>query len=180
MGMSNEVMSYSPLGPTGAGGAANAGSERASGALKVVRAAGGAIWRRMPTGTEVVLIFRPRYQDWGLPKGKAHTLETDEAAALREVLEETGLQCRLGRPLPSTTYPDRDGRLKTVRYWAMTVEPRSGYRGGPLKPGPEGADEVASAQWVPMAEVRSRLTYARDVVVIDALAQHLATLELDA
>lgn len=132
----------------------------------------------MPTGTEIVLIFRPRYQDWGLPKGKAHPAESDEAAAVREVWEETGLQCRLGRPLPSTTYPDHDGRLKTVRYWAMTVDPRSGYRGGPLGPLPQGAHEVAGVQWVPLAEVRSRLTYARDVVVIDALAHHLGGLEL--
>lgn len=143
-----------------------------------IRAAGGAVWRRLPTGTEIVLVFRPRYGDWGLPKGKALADEADEVAAMREVHEETGLQCRLGPPLPSTTYPDADGHLKTVRYWAMTVDPGSGYRGGPLQPLPDAAGEVGEAVWLPIGDARKRLTYARDVVVIDALVQHLETGEI--
>jgi 8-oxo-dGTP pyrophosphatase MutT (NUDIX family) len=64
---------------------------------------------------EVLLVHRPRYGDWSLPKGKAKRGETDEECALREVEEETGLRCALGRELASTEYLDRRDRPKVVR-----------------------------------------------------------------
>jgi len=137
-----------------------------------MRAAGGLVWRLVPTGGEVVLVHRPAYDDWAFPKGKAKAGETDEEAALREVEEETGLRCRLGAELPTTTYPV-GGQLKSVRYWAMTVGPAP--RGvAPLslgRPVPEDRDEVDEAIWAPLSEARQRLTYPRDVVVLDALGQ---------
>jgi 8-oxo-dGTP pyrophosphatase MutT (NUDIX family) len=127
----------------------------------VVLAAGGAVWRRGPDGTvEVVLVHRPRYDDWSLPKGKLDPGETDEEAALREVEEETTLQARLGPELPSTTYLDRSGKHKRVRYWAMTVVDGS----------PSACNEVDAAVWLPVEEAAARLTYRRDVEVLGALA----------
>jgi 8-oxo-dGTP diphosphatase len=128
------------------------------------------VWRRVPSGLEVVLVHRPAYDDWALPKGKAKPLESDEATALREVMEETGLACRLGPPLPSTTYLDADGRHKVVRYWAMTVLPGTGagHGAGDLLPAPEGQNEVDDVRWSPLPAARRRLSYARDVVVLDA------------
>lgn len=127
----------------------------------LVRAAGGAVWRRTPEGLEVVLVHRPAYDDWGLPKGKLAENESDEQAALREVEEETGLVCRLGDELPSTAYHDGQGRPKSVRYWAMTMS------GGELG----AAHEVDIARWVPIGEARRRLSYPRDVGILDALVQ---------
>src|SRR5699024_9721130 len=87
-----------------------------------VLAAGGIVWRRLDDGTvEVLLVHRPAYDDWTFPKGKNDDGEDDEAAALREVLEETGLRCTLGPELASSRYVDAKGRDKVVRYWAMTV-----------------------------------------------------------
>jgi len=87
---------------------------------EVVRASGGAVVRRGPDGvSEVLVIHRPSYGDWTLPKGKAEGDETDEECALREVAEETGLTCLLGVELPSAAYRDGKGRPKVVRYWAM-------------------------------------------------------------
>ena len=92
---------------------------------KVIRAAGGAPWRRRSDGElEILLVHRPHYNDWTFPKGKAKDDETDEDAALREVQEETGLACELGLELATTHYIDRRGRPKYVRYWAM--EPVTG------------------------------------------------------
>ena len=125
-----------------------------------VRAAGGVVWRRRADGdVEVLLIHRPKYDDWTLPKGKANPGESDEECALREVEEETGLRCRLGRELPSTTYRDRFDRPKAVRYWEM--EPLEGE----FVPN----DEVDEVEWVARDLVAGRLTYERDRAVAAAL-----------
>lgn len=133
--------------------------------IPVVRAAGGAIWRRTGDGDiEVVLVHRPRYDDWTLPKGKVDPGETDEDAAVREVFEEASVVVRLGEELPTTTYLDKSGKQKRVRYWAMTVD------GGDAI----GDHEVDEARWVPLQEAREMLTYSRDKVVLDALGELVA------
>ena len=117
-----------------------------------VRAAGGVVWRRESGRIDVVLVYRRRYDDWSFPKGKNVPGESDEDCALREVEEETGLVCTLGAELPSTTYLDRRGRSKLVRYWAM--EPTSGAFG------PQA--EIDDARWVPVGDAGDLLTYERD------------------
>jgi 8-oxo-dGTP pyrophosphatase MutT (NUDIX family) len=130
-------------------------------APELVLAAGGVVWRRGTGGViEVVLVHRPRYDDWSLPKGKLDPGETDEQAALREVQEETTLRTELGPELPTTTYLDRSGKHKRVRYWAMTVVDGS----------PAACNEVDAAIWLPVEEAARRLTYSRDVDVLGALA----------
>jgi 8-oxo-dGTP pyrophosphatase MutT (NUDIX family) len=141
------------------------GSAGSGGAL--VLAAGGVVWRRNGDGgLEVVLVHRPRYDDWSLPKGKLDPGETDEQAALREVEEETSLVASLGPELPTTTYLDRSGKTKRVRYWAMTV----------VAGAPAAANEVDQAEWVPIDEAAERITYERDVGVLQALPAALDAL----
>ena len=137
-----------------------------------MRAGGGVVWRLVPGGAEVVLVHRPAYDDWTFPKGKASADESDEEAAVREVLEETGLACRPGAELPSTTYVDLRGRPKMVRYWAMTVllGARSWGAESPTPP-PEGQHEVDVVRWEAVPVARRMLTYARDVVVLDGFEQ---------
>jgi 8-oxo-dGTP pyrophosphatase MutT (NUDIX family) len=128
-----------------------------------VHAAGGVVWRRTPRGLEVVVVHRPAYDDWSFAKGKRDGDETDSETALREVEEETGASCVLGPELLSTTYPDQQGRVKVVRYWAMTV------RNGEVR----GCNEVDRAEWLPVAKARTTLTHPRDVVVLDSLLELL-------
>jgi 8-oxo-dGTP pyrophosphatase MutT (NUDIX family) len=124
----------------------------------IVRAAGGIVWRRGDGGAvEVVLVHRPAYDDWSFPKGKLHQAETEAEAALREVQEETGLRCRLGREVGTTAYRDPKRRPKTVRYWEMTPT------GGRL----EAANEVDDARWMPVGEARIALTYEHDRRILD-------------
>ena len=85
-----------------------------------VRAAGGLVVRDRGDGPEFAVVHRPRYDDWSLPKGKLDRGEGWEQAALREVEEETGLHCELGRQLEPARYRDRKGRTKEVRWWQMS------------------------------------------------------------
>ena len=127
----------------------------------VVQAAGGAVWRRTDGGgIEVLVVHRPRYDDWSLPKGKLAAGESHAEAALREVEEETGLRCAPGPELPSTSYRDRRDRPKVVRYWAMSPV------AGRFAPSAE-VDEV---RWLPLAAASAVLTYGRDRTVLVALA----------
>ena len=129
----------------------------------VVRAAGGVPWRRRAADLEVLLVHRPRYDDWSLPKGKCEGDEEDTACALREVAEETGLSCTLGPELPGQRYRDHKGRDKVVRYWAMEAPDGEGVL-------EHEVDEVA---WLALPAARARLSYPRDAAVLDALPQAL-------
>jgi 8-oxo-dGTP diphosphatase len=108
----------------------------------------------------VVLIHRPGYDDWSLPKGKPDGDETAEETALREVEEETGMSCRLGPELASTRYVDGKGRDKLVRYWAMTVEQQRDRQ-------PD--DEVDEWRWVELDAADAMLTYEHDRNVLTSL-----------
>jgi len=121
--------------------------------IPVVRAAGGVIVGSTGAGTEVLLVHRPAYDDWTFPKGKVEPGESDEECAVREVEEETGLLCALGRELPSTEYIDGKGRPKLVRYWVMEVAD------GLL----QFEHEVDEARWVTVGQAEALLTYARDI-----------------
>jgi 8-oxo-dGTP pyrophosphatase MutT (NUDIX family) len=127
-----------------------------------VRAGGGVVWRRGDDGQPVViLVHRPKYDDWSLPKGKLQPGEDEADAAVREVEEETGLRCRLGPELPSSSYHDRFGRDKTVRYWAMTpIDDTSTF-----VPNVE-VDEV---RWLPLGAAEDLLSYDRDREILRSL-----------
>ena len=106
-------------------------------------------------------MHRPAYDDWTFPKGKVERGEADEECAVREVKEETGLVCSLGRELPATGYPDARGRAKIVRYWVMEVV------SGSL----QYDYEVDEARWLTASEAAALLTYERDLDVLhDAVA----------
>jgi 8-oxo-dGTP pyrophosphatase MutT (NUDIX family) len=117
--------------------------------------------RRGDGELEVLLVHRPRYSDWTFPKGKVKTGERDEVAAVREVEEETGLRCGLGRELVSTHYRDLKLRDKTVRYWVMES------CSGSFEPG----DEVDRVVWLTPRAAAERLTYDRDREVLRSLTE---------
>jgi 8-oxo-dGTP diphosphatase len=118
-----------------------------------VRAAGVVVFR---PGREVLLVHRPKYDDWSFPKGKLERGELSPAAAVREVLEETGLRVRLGVPLSSQRYPVSDARWKTVDYWVgrcVGDDDVAGY---------EPNHEIDGVRWVRAKDALGLLTYDRD------------------
>jgi 8-oxo-dGTP diphosphatase len=126
----------------------------------VVRAAGGILLRDAGGGRrEVAVVHRPGRDDWSLPKGKLADGESFEDCALREVEEETGLRCRLGRFAGSTEYRDRRNRPKVVAYWFMEV------LHGEFAP----SEEVDDMRWMELAIARRALTYERDRDFLAAL-----------
>jgi 8-oxo-dGTP diphosphatase len=119
-----------------------------------IRAAGGIVRRR----GDVLLVHRPKYGDWTFPKGKAKDGEPDEECALREVEEETGLRCRLGRELATVQYRALAGP-KVVRYWEMM----------PLDGGFTPTAEVDEVRWLPPGRAPDLLSYRHDAEVLDSL-----------
>ena len=129
--------------------------EPPQGDLTVVRAAGGLVVQ----DGKVVLVHRPKYDDWSFPKGKCDDGESDEACALREVEEETGLRCELLDEIGRTSYIDAKGRPKIVRYWRMRA------LSGEFEP----HDEVDEIRWEILEEAADLLTWSRDLPLLESL-----------
>jgi 8-oxo-dGTP pyrophosphatase MutT (NUDIX family) len=119
----------------------------------LVRAAGGIVLRASPSGGwDVAVVHRPEHADWSFPKGKLEPGETASECALREVREETGLECTLGRFVGQVEYRDRRGRPKIVEYWLMQPG------GGDFVPSTE-VDELA---WMSPQDAAGLLSYLHD------------------
>ncbi|MGP9538545.1 NUDIX hydrolase [Brachybacterium sp. AOP43-C2-M15] len=136
-----------------------------------VLAAGALAWRERGDGIQVLLVHRPRYDDWSIPKGKLDKGETFPAAAVREVAEETGCRVRLHRPLPASVYLLPDGRTKIVQYWTATVRAKVG-------PGPKNPKEIDETRWVGLDEAERLVTRQSDQVPLVALRRYLDAEEL--
>jgi 8-oxo-(d)GTP phosphatase len=134
-----------------------------------VIAAGGVVWRETDGLRQVLLVHRPRYDDWSLPKGKLNPAEHILTAARREIEEETGQQVVLGPPLGIQRYDIRKngGTVpKLVHYWSATIDGMA----RPFVPN----DEVDDLEWFPVAKARRRLSYPRDVDILQALEDNVS------
>ncbi|MGY3320044.1 NUDIX hydrolase [Arthrobacter sp. TE12232] len=136
-----------------------------------VTAAGAIPWRLNSVNKdqlEVLLIHRPRYDDWSWPKGKIDPGETIPECAVREVWEEIGLVAPLGIPLPPIHYHVPAG-LKVVHYWAVDVN------GAALVP---DGKEVDSIMWCSPEKAARLLSNPSDVEPLEHLASAHARGEL--
>jgi 8-oxo-dGTP diphosphatase len=133
---------------------------------EVVRAAGGIVVRAGDSGGwEVAVIHRPDRLDWTFPKGKIEIGESPTQCAIREVAEETGYQCDLGRFVGEVEYLDRRDRVKVVSYWLM--QPGDGA----FQP----TQEVDDLRWLPLADAERLLTYPHDRELLQSVIVQTAT-----
>jgi 8-oxo-dGTP diphosphatase len=131
----------------------------------VILAAGGVIRRLNDENEhEVLLVHRPRYDDWSWPKGKCEPGESLIDCAIREVEEETGILTEVGPVLCILTYLDQLKRTKTVTYFALTI-----VAIGEHQPN----DEIDELAWVRLQDVDQWLTARDDTQVTAALVADL-------
>ena len=132
-----------------------------SGDDEPILAAGGVLWRPVGDSFEILLIHRPRYDDWTLPKGKVDAGDVDLADTAARGPRGDGLRGRLGADLGEIHYTVR-GRPKVVRYWAMELTDDASAT-STFEPNHE-VDELA---WLPPDEARARLVYLPDAEIVD-------------
>jgi 8-oxo-dGTP diphosphatase len=124
--------------------------------MECIEAAGGVVVDMSKNKPRYLLIHRPRYNDWSLPKGKLNEGETHHDAALREVKEETGLVCDVLARLSPVSYTTPNGNAKQVKYWLMQT------RSGDFVKN----DEVDDVTWVKRSKAISMLTHVHDQAVL--------------
>jgi 8-oxo-(d)GTP phosphatase len=118
-----------------------------------IHAAGAVLWR---PGPEILLVHRPRYDDWSLPKGKQEPGEHILLTAVREVEEEASVRPVLGPHLRDVRYL-ADGRPKRVDYWAARADAA------------KADNEIDAVLWLPLDQALDRLSYPHDRSVVEAL-----------
>jgi 8-oxo-dGTP pyrophosphatase MutT (NUDIX family) len=118
--------------------------------------AGGVVRVRDDGGVDVALI-RTHERRWQLPKGWVEGREPPEAAAVREVREEAGIDAKVVAPLDTIEYwfvskydPEPARVHKRVQFFLLR------YAGGSTD---DHDDEVAEARWVDIGEAERLLAF---------------------
>src|SRR4051794_19888680 len=137
---------------------------------ELVLAAGAVVLRKGERHWEVLLVHRPKYDDWSFPKGKLDPHEHPTTATVREVEEETGVRVVLGPPLSPQEYLVRNGvqRTKRVHYWVGRLA--EGEDGDVSKYAPN--EEIDRVRWLPVDRAAKRLDYERDQALLTEALEH--------
>ncbi|MBA2336274.1 MAG: NUDIX hydrolase [Acidimicrobiia bacterium] len=130
--------------------------------LAPARGAGAVAHRHTKKGTRILLVHRPRYGDWTLPKGHLEGGETYQEAALRELVEEAGVQGELGRLVGSIAYRVKR-KPKVIRYWLVEA--------GSIRFRTNA--EVDEVLWTSPSKAMLRASHDNDRVVIAAAMDRL-------
>lgn len=124
-----------------------------------IRGAGALVWRRNGRKIDVLVVHRPKYDDWSFPKGKLKDGETIRECCVREVKEETGVDIVLGVPAGWSHYETPEGNWKEVRYWMASVADSSQRyvkKRGRIKPAPKS--EIDQVEWINIKDAKKILT----------------------
>lgn len=133
-------------------------NRRASDYRPTIWAAGAAVYRMRDGKPEVLLVHRPRYNDWSLPKGKLDRGESFKTCAEREVFEESGVSGVVEHSLGTVGYVTGAGNNKAVRYWLIRAKDEN------FRPNAE----VDKIRWFRPKKALEKVTYTRDEALLAA------------
>ena len=125
-------------------------------------AAGCVVYRYDPSGAPLLLLIHDQYGRWTLPKGHLEAGESEQTAAVREVLEETGLSGELGALVARIVYTVRSKRglerLKQVAYFLLRADSAEAH--------PQAEEGISAAEWFAPEAALARIGYpqVRDVL----------------
>jgi len=141
---------------------------------EIETSAGGVIVRWQGT-VPYVLLIRDPYKHWGFPKGHLETGETPDAAALREVTEETGLaHLVLGPRLGTIDWYFRSrGRLIHKFCHFYLIESPDG------ETNPQADEGITACRWLPLSEALQVISYDNAREVLRRAAERLGCLDTD-
>jgi 8-oxo-dGTP pyrophosphatase MutT (NUDIX family) len=135
--------------------------------IRQEHSSGGAVIQFREGTPYVAMIATRRGTRWGLPKGAVAAGETSQQAALREVMEETGLIADILRPLDTIEYFFRAGDSlirKRVDFYLMI------FVGGTLTP---QLSEVDDARWFPLSEGIERASFESERKLLEDAQREL-------
>jgi len=125
-------------------------------------AAGCVVYRHDATGAPWLLLIHDQYGQWTLPKGHLEAGESEQTAAVREVLEETGLSGELGALVARIVYNVRSKhgveRLKQVAFFLLRADNSEAH--------PQAEEGISAAEWFAPEVALARIGYpqVRDVL----------------
>ena len=138
----------------------------------IERCAGGIVVRSGPNGWEV-LVIRDPYKNWGLPKGHLEGTESAEQAALREVMEETGLHAKQVGPEVATVdwfFRRDEARVHKFCTFYLMHAPEG-------EPRPQTDEGIGACEFLPFEQAVARVTYSNTREVVRSCAPLLEALE---
>lgn len=109
-----------------------------------------------------VLLLRDRMGFWVFPKGHPEAGESLEGAAVREVLEETGVVAEVLLPLFPTRYVNPKGVEREVHWFLMRGEGEPRLEKG-----------MTGAGWFSPEEARSLLSFPEDLRLLEVALERL-------
>ena len=133
--------------------------------------AGGIVYRREGSAP-LYLLIRDSYENWGFPKGHVESGEEPDAAALREVAEETGLsRIELRAPVETIDWYFRfRGRLIHKKCHFYLMEARDSTTR------PQRAEGITACRWAPFDEAMKLVSYENARAVLEHANAKLASL----
>ena len=132
--------------------------------MRTEKSCGAVVFRKGKNSTQILLIRHLNGGHWAFPKGHVEAGETEEETALREILEETGLEVKLdSRYRQVVTYSPRRDVVKDVVYFVAEATSRNAVA-------QEG--EISRVRWVDITTAVEHVSYENDKKVLLGAIEH--------